>query len=171
MDTRLSQEETRRIRQHEELKTRVEAKVDSRIEAEAQQGLAAEHEKLDAVAGSLRRKLIDEVGESERELRRLRRAARLSQLVNYVFGLVYALLALRFLLALMAARERAPFVRFVRSLTEPLYLPFKGIVASPATDTGVVLALPLLIALGAYALLHLAVLGLLRLAAQRKTEI
>jgi len=81
------------------------------------------------------------------------------------------LLGLRFLLALLAARSGAGFVRFIVAVTNPFYAPFKGIVASPSTDSGHTLMLPLLIAIIVYILLHLAINGLLRMFAHRKTAV
>ena len=100
-----------------------------------------------------------------------RGVARLSQFIDYAFFLIYALLAVRFVLALIAARSNAGFVQAIVSITSPLYAPFKNIVASPQITDGHTLPVPLLIALGAYLLLHLAINRLLRLVAVRKTEI
>jgi uncharacterized protein YggT (Ycf19 family) len=77
----------------------------------------------------------------------------------------------RLLLALLAARSSAGFVQFVRAVTDPLYAPFRGIVASPTAEGGYTLALPIVIAIIVYALLHAGINGLLRLIAHRKTEI
>lgn len=171
MDTTLAQDEARRAAQHHALKSRLETRVDSQIAAQAQDGLQNEQQRIDAVAADLQRRLIDEVSDREREVIQLRAIARAGQVVDYVFWVLYALLGLRFTLALIGAREGAGFVRFVKGVTEPLFLPFKGIVASPALETGGTLALPLLLAIGIYALVHLAIKGLLRLWAQRRTEI
>ncbi|AXQ28649.1 hypothetical protein D0B54_08130 [Solimonas sp. K1W22B-7] len=171
MDTTLAQEEARRIAQHNALKNRLETRVDSQIAAQAQDTLANQQPRIDAVASDMQRKLIDEVSEREREVGQMRATARVGQVVDYVFWVTYSLLGLRFVLALMGAREGAGFVRFIKGITEPLYLPFKGIVGAPALETGGTLALPLLIAVGVYALVHLAIKGLLRLWAQRRTEI
>jgi len=84
---------------------------------------------------------------------------------------LYALLGLRFLLALLAARSSAGFVQFIVAITDPFYCPFRGIVASPTTDGGHTLMLPLVIAIIVYLLLHLAINGLLRIFAHRKTAV
>jgi len=78
---------------------------------------------------------------------------------------------MRFLLALMAARSSAGFVQFIVTITNPFYAPFRGIVASPSTDQGHTLLLPIVVAMIAYVILHLAINGLLRMFAHRKTEI
>lgn len=90
--------------------------------------------------------------------------ARITQAVDYLFYLLYGLLGIRFVLALLGASEQAGFVQFVNGLTNPFYAPFSNIVARPAVNGGM-LDFPLLIALLAYALLHLAIRGLLRLVA------
>jgi uncharacterized protein YggT (Ycf19 family) len=74
-------------------------------------------------------------------------------------------------MALFAARSSAGFVQFIRSVTDPFYAPFQGIVASPSTPEGFTLALPIVIALVVYMLLHMAINGLLRMFVHRKTEV
>ena len=123
------------------------------------------------VAGQFRAKAVDEVVESEHEVGRARGAARISQIVDYIFYVIYALLGMRFLLALLAARSGAGFVKFMVAITDPFYRPFRGIVASPSTDSGHTLMMPLVIAIIVYILLHLAINGLLRMFAHRKTAV
>jgi uncharacterized protein YggT (Ycf19 family) len=124
-----------------------------------------------AINGEFRSKAVDEVVETEREVERGRTAARVSQVIDYLFFLLYGLLGLRFLLALLAARSSAGFVRFIVTVTDPFYRPFRGIVASPSTDGGHTLVVPLIIAIVVYILLHLAINGVLRIVAHRKTAI
>ncbi|HVQ38482.1 MAG TPA: YggT family protein, partial [Pyrinomonadaceae bacterium] len=92
-------------------------------------------------------------------------------IVDYIFYLIYALLAMRFLLALLAARSTAGFVQFIVTVTNPFYAPFKGIVSSPRSGDGHTLLMPIVVAIIAYVLLHLAINGLLRILAHRKTQI
>ena len=101
---------------------------------------------------------------------RSRSAARLSQYIDYAFYLVYALLAMRLVLALIAARPTSGFVQFINGVTYPLYVPFRGIVPSPTAE-GFTLALPVAIAILVYMLLHAGINGVLRLTAHRKTTI
>jgi hypothetical protein len=56
-------------------------------------------------------------------------------------------------------------------VTNPFYEPFRNIVASPRTGDGHTLMLPLVIAIIVYVLLHLAINGVLRIIAHRKTAI
>ena len=170
-DNKLAADEARREVQHEAVKAEVEGDVNAEIAARAERTTPAEAKKMEQVAGEFRGKALDEVVETEREVERARGMARVSQVVDYIFYLIYALLALRLLLALMAARSSAGFVQFIRTVTDPLYAPFRGIVASPSVEGGYTLALPIVIAIIVYALLHAGINGLLRLFAHRKTEI
>lgn len=171
MDDKLAAEEARRAVQHESVKAQVEGEVQSEIADHAQAPAAGESQRIQQVAGEFRSKAVNEVIDTEREVERGRGAARVSQIVDYIFYLIYALLAMRFLLALLAARSTAGFVQFIVTVTNPFYAPFKGIVSSPRTDDGHTLLMPIIVAIIAYVLLHLAINGLLRILAHRKTQI
>src|SRR5882724_1608793 len=171
MDDKLATDEARRSVQHEAVKSQVEGEVQAEIADQAQAPVAAESEKIHQVAGQFRAKAVDEVMHTEREVERGRGAARISQVIDYIFYLLYALLGMRFLLALLAARSTAGFVQFIVTVTNPFYAPFKGIVASPSTNEGHTLLLPIAVAIIAYVILHLAINGLLRIVAHRKTQI
>ena len=172
MDDKLAAEEARRAAQHESVKSQVEGEVNAEIsDRAAAKATRDEAQRIDTVAGDFRSRAVDEVIDTEREVQRSRGLARVSQVVDYIFYVIYALLAMRFLLALLAARSSAGFVRFIVTVSNPFYEPFRGIVTSPATDAGHTLLLPVVIALVAYLILHLLINGLLRLLAHRKTEI
>lgn len=170
-DNKLAADEARRSVQHESVKSQVEGEVNAEIADRASQGPApTEARKIDEIAGEFRSKAVNEVVDTEREVERSRGLARVSQIVDYLFFVLYALLGLRFLLALLAARSTAGFVQFIVKVTNPFYEPFRGIVASP-TQEGHTLLLPIVIAIIVYVLLHLAINGLLRMFAHRKTHI
>ncbi|MGH9819279.1 MAG: YggT family protein [Pyrinomonadaceae bacterium] len=168
-DDKLLRDEAQRGANYEAIKTNVKSGVAGEIAAEADSGEQAE--RVEQTARDLRQTAVDEVVQTHREVVRGRGAARVSQVVDYMFFLVYGLLFIRLLLALFAARDSAGFTQFVRSVTDPLYAPFKGIVPSLSTPEGFTLALPIVIAIAAYALLHLAINGFLRMLAHRKVEI
>lgn len=170
-DNKLAADESRREVQHESLKAQVESDVNSEIAARADRTTPTEARQMEAVAGEFRGKALNEVVETEREVERSRSLARVSQVVDYIFYVIYALLAVRLLLALLAARRGAGFTQFIFGVTDPLYAPFRGIVASPTAEGGYTLALPIVIAIIVYALVHAGINGLLRLIARRKTEI
>jgi hypothetical protein len=170
-DDKLAMEEARRAEQHGAVKSQVEGEVQAEIADRAAQAPPAEGQKIDQVAGEFRAKAVNEVVQTEREVGRARGVARISQVIDYIFFVLYALLGLRFLLALLAARSGAGFVQFIVTVTNPFYEPFRGIVASPRTDGGHTLMLPLVIAIVVYILLHLGINGLLRMFAHRKTAV
>jgi hypothetical protein len=171
-DDKLAIEEARRAAQHESVKSQVDGEVQAEIgERAATKSAPHESQQIDQVAGEFRSKAVNEVVDTEREVGRSRSLARVSQVVDYIFWVIYALLGMRFLLALMAARSGAGFVKFIVAVSNPFYLPFQGIVASPRTDGGHTLLLPIVVAIIAYALLHLGINGLLRMFAHRKTAI
>jgi uncharacterized membrane protein len=171
MDDKLAADEARRSVQHESVKAQVEGEVQAEIADQAQAPVAGESQRIQQVAGEFRSRAVNEVVDTEREVERGRGAARISQVVDYIFYVTYVLLGMRFLLALLAARSTAGFVQFIVTVTNPFYAPFKGIVASPRTDQGHTLLLPIVVAIIAYLLLHLAINGLLRMMAHRKTQI
>ena len=171
MDDKLAVDEARRSVQHESVKAQVEGEVQAEIADHASQPAPGEPQKIQHVANEFRAKAVDEVIDTEREVERGRGLARVSQIVDYIFFVIYALLGMRFLLALMAARSTAGFVQFIVTVTNPFYAPFRGIVASPRTGEGHTLLLPIVIAIIAYVILHLAINGLLRMLAHRKTQI
>ncbi|MES2305666.1 MAG: hypothetical protein V4558_09165 [Gemmatimonadota bacterium] len=103
---------------------------------------------------------------------RSRPAARGYQFIDYIFWLIYTLLLIRLLLVFMDARTWVGFVRFINTVTDPFYAPFKGIVASPTVEgTTSVVAVPILIAIVAYALLHLAIHKFLVMLAYRRVGV
>ena len=170
-DDKLAAEEARRAGQHGAVRSHIAREVGAEIAAEASIPTATEARKEERVATDLRRKALDEVVITERAVEHARGAARVSQFVDYVFYVLYALLAVRIGLALMAGNPEAGFYRFIRAVTAPFYAPFRGIVESPTDPSGHTLLLPLVVAIVAYALLHLAINGILRMVARRKTEI
>jgi uncharacterized membrane protein len=170
-DDTVATDEARRLAQHEAMKAHVEHNVNADIEERMEHSRAGENQKLESVAGALRGGAIDEVVEKDHEVSRARGLARGSQVIDYIFGLIYGLLAIRLVLAMMAARSTNGFVRLIQTITDPFYAMFRGIVPSPSVDGGFTLVLPIIIAMVVYALLHVAINAFLRMIAQRKTQI
>jgi len=102
---------------------------------------------------------------------RPRGLGRVLQFIDYLFWLLYSLLVIRLLLVFFHASTSAGFVQFIDRVTNPFYTPFRGIVASQEIEGGYTLAIPILVALAVYALLHLAINKLVRLVAFRRTEV
>jgi uncharacterized protein YggT (Ycf19 family) len=168
----LAADEARRMLRHDAVKANVEDNVNAEMAAQASRPHpSSAARKIEQAAGTFREHAVDEVIDSEHAVRRSRGVARVSQFIDYAFFLIYALLAIRFVLAFIAARSSSGFVQFIVSLTNPFYAPFKSIVASPKIGDGHTLPLPLVIAIGAYLVLHIAINRLLRVIAVRKTEL
>jgi uncharacterized protein YggT (Ycf19 family) len=91
-------------------------------------------------------------------------AVRVVRVVDYLFGILYALLAIRLVLDLVRARPGAGFVQFIDRLTAPFYAPFQGIVATSTLDGTHPIVWPLVIAIVAYMVLQGIIHGLFRLA-------
>jgi uncharacterized protein YggT (Ycf19 family) len=105
------------------------------------------------------------------DVQRRHGVARLSQFIDYAFWLIYLLLIMRFVLSLIGARSSAGFVKLIVRVTSPLFTPFQNIVESPKLEGGQTVLLPVVVALVAYIVLHIAINRLLRLIVVRKTEI
>lgn len=99
--------------------------------------------------------VVDEVAEQRATL------ARLNQLVWLLAGLLEALLALRFLLRLIAANATAAFAQWVYTLSDLFLFPFSGLIANPNVG-GATFEITTLIAMLVYALLAWAVTAFLR---------
>ena len=165
----LRKEEDRRTDQHETVKGQLRNQVNDEIKRQSD---IDEREKaeIESVAHEMKHKAIREVSATEYEIARARQFARVSQVVNYVFGLIYGLLGLLIALELIGARQSSGFKRFIDTMTMPLVAPFKGLMPDPSIGN-FQLMLSYIIGLIVYGLLHLAVRGLLRLVAERQTAV
>lgn len=171
VDDKLAIDEAERASNYEAVKSSVRSDVDARIAAKARAVDSEHSRRIEAISDDMRRTAVDDVAETQREVERGRAAARVSQVVDYIFFLIYGLLAMRMLLELFAARESAGFYKFIKNLTDPFYYPFKGLLPSISSSEGFTLVLSLVFAIVAYMLLHLAINGLLRLIGHRKVAI
>ena len=170
-DEKIAVDEARRLHQHGVVTGELENSVHADIRASARSVCEADAAKIDALANRLRGKAIDNVAETDSEIERQRRYARIRQFVDYLFYLIYGLLALRFLLALVGARQGAGLVRLVDGITAPIFAPFKGILPTPATDQGFAFSSSALLAILVYVLIHASIKGLLRIIGRRSTEL
>lgn len=164
-------DEARRNAQHEAIKSHVQRDVNADIQQRSEQATPAEAAQAEHVASDLRGKAIAEVAGKDREVSRSRGLARGAQITNYIFSLIYGLLAIRLALSLIAARSSNGFVRAIDAVTNPFFALFRDIVPSPSVDGGYTLVLPIVIAIIFYALLHAAIRAGLRVMANRETTI
>ncbi len=170
-DEKLLQDELQRAKNYEAIKSTVKSEVGGEIVAQTERTTNVEANRIENVAANMREKAVNEIVQTENEVMRGLFLARISQIVDYAFLLIYGLLIIRLCLTLLAARQSNGFVQFIYSVTDVIYAPFKGIVPSLSVEGGFTLALPIVIALIVYALLHLAINGLLRIFVHRKTEV
>src|SRR5206468_13058490 len=112
-DDKLAIDEARRAGQHGAVKSQVEGEVQAEIADRAAQAQPAEGQKIEQVAGEFRAKGVKEVVQTEREVGRAGGVARISQVVDYIFFVLYAFLGMRFLLALLVAMCGAEIVQFI----------------------------------------------------------
>ena len=169
-DPTLADEEARKAAQRDAVKSNVQSHVNHEITHQAAGTAAGDKAKVDAVAAQFRDQALDETVRTDRAVGHARTAARSSQFIDYGFYVLYSLLAIRLVLALIAARSSNGFVQFIGAITGPFYAPFRGIVGSPSAG-GSTLVVPIVIALVVYVLLHAGINGALRMVAHRKTEI
>lgn len=153
------------------MKDQVGREVRSEIGGQASASSATDHTRVSEVAADMRRSAIDETVHTDRKIEHARTAARGSQFLDYAFYVLYTLLGVRLVLALIAANSSNGFVQLISTITNPFYAPFRGIVDSPSTEGGNTLVFPIIIAMVVYAIVHVAINGLLRMVGSRKTAI
>jgi uncharacterized protein YggT (Ycf19 family) len=169
-DEKLAIDESRKIAQHEAVKGAVREEVHSEIARKADRLDPAERAQTDVVAERFKEKAVREVVETEADIDRARGAARVSQVIDYIFYFIYGLIGLMIILDLIGARRANAFYSFISTITGPLLAPFRGLVDDPANEN-MRFRLSYIVALIVYLLVHLAVNGLLRLIAHRKTAV
>ena len=169
-DERLAADEARRIAQHESVKGEVREKVHAEIARKTDERSPADQANTEALADSLKRKAVQEVSASEAELDRGQAAARASQIVDYLFYIVYGIIGLEIVLNAIGARQSAGFKQFIDTIATPLLAPFRGLMPTPGVGS-FRLTLSYIVALAVYVLLHMAVNGLFRLIVHRKTVV
>jgi uncharacterized protein YggT (Ycf19 family) len=163
-------DEERRLASHQDVKASVDNDVKARIKQESARVEPEESSDVAQVAHELKHKSVHEAVATERELERSKTAARISQIVDYVFYLIYGLISLEVLLGLMGARSGNGFVQFIDAVTRPFLAPFDRIVGTPAAN-GHQFRISYIFALLVYVLLHLAINGVFRLVAHRKVTV
>jgi uncharacterized protein YggT (Ycf19 family) len=168
-DEKLAIDESERAARHQAIKGDVRREMQGEIAREAKRD-NHQRDEAAAVGDRFREKAIGEIVDTESEIERGRAAARVSQVVDYIFYLIYSLIALELLLELLGARETNSFKRFIDALTAPLLMPFNTLMPDLAQGR-FQLKVSYLVALLVYVLLHFAINGLLRLLAHRKTAV
>ncbi|HWQ36709.1 MAG TPA: YggT family protein [Blastocatellia bacterium] len=170
MDEKLALDEARRRAQHDAVRNTVRNEVQSEVATHANRFDEGDEARLAALGNRMRDKTINEVSETDAEIERARGVARVSQVIDYIFYLIYGIISLEIVLELLGARQSNGFRNLIDALATPLLAPFRNLVPDPAAGR-FHFRFSYLIALVVYILLHLAINGLLRLMAHRKTEV
>jgi uncharacterized protein YggT (Ycf19 family) len=169
-DANLATDEARRIAQHESVKGRVRETVHDEIAQEADRASAVERASAGRLADSLKQRAVHEVESTEWELERSKAVARASQVVDYLFYLLYGVIGLEIVLDALGARQSAGFKQFIDALAAPFLAPFRGLMLEPGIGRFRFMT-SYVVALAVYLLLHIAINGLLRLFVHRKTAV
>ena len=169
-DDKLAIDEEQRIAQHEAVKGEVREKVHAEISRKADEVTPQERATEDALASSLKQKAVREVASTEAELDRDKAIARGSQVLDYVFYVIYGIIALEVFLEAIGASQGAGFKQFIDALSAPLLAPFRTLLPNPAIGR-FEFRIAYIVALVVYMLLHMAMNGLLRLFVHHKTEV
>jgi len=169
-DRSLAVDEYNRAAQYENVKGKVQQEVNAEIASHADQLNENEREQAAEVGGRLKHKALNEVIDTETELERSRGIARFSQFVDYLFYLIYGMISLQITLDLLGARRGNSFRNFVDTICAPLLAPFNSLMPSVGSGS-FQLRLSYVFALIVYLLLHMAIIGFLRLLGSRRTMI
>lgn len=169
-DNLLAADEQRRISQFENIRSTARDEIQSRAEEQAADLSSTQEHQVASLGEEFKEKSISEIRETESEVTRTRGLARISQIIDYVFYLIYGLITLQIFFDLLGANRTNGFRSFIDLLTTPLLAPFNNLFPDIAAGR-FHLRLSYITALVLYLFFHLALTGILRLLGQRKTEI
>lgn len=169
-DNILANDEAKRISQHAEVKSVVRNEVNAQIENKVNQPSPTARAEVTVVADQIKQKTIAEIGSTESELGRAKVAARISQVIDYLFYLVYGVISLQIVFSLLGASNTNGFKIFLNTITSPLLAPFNKIMPNPSVGNSTFM-LSFIVALVVYILIHLAINGMLRLVVDKKTTV
>jgi uncharacterized protein YggT (Ycf19 family) len=163
-------DDERRVEQYETVKDAARTEIQAEVRHQADQLNPGEQSEIKALGNELKQGAISEVRDTDTEVRRGRGAARVSQAIDYLFYLIYGIISLQIVFDLFGASRSNGIRNFVDALSWPLLAPFKNLFPDPAAGR-FQFRFSYLAALVVYVLLHLAVNGLLRMIAHRKTVV
>ncbi|MCI0336746.1 MAG: YggT family protein [Acidobacteria bacterium] len=169
-DKNLFVEEERRLEKYEDVKDAARNEIQEQVKRRADHLTPSERADVEALGNELKGGAISEVRSTDLEVRRARRMARLSQVIDYVFYLIYGLISLQIIFDLFGAHRSNGIRNFIDALSWPFLSPFKNLFPDPSSGRFQI-RFSYVAALVIYLLLHLAVTGLLRMVAHRKAEI
>ena len=166
----LEVEEGRRIEQYDAMKNAARTEIQQKTQEQAEELTPNEQGRVERLGNRFKNEAITEVQETEKEVKRARGTARTSQVIDYIFYLIYVVIGLRIIFDLFGARESNAFDNFVDAVSSPFLAPFHNLFPDPVSGR-FQLRFSYLAALGIYVVLHLTINGFLRMLAHRKTEV
>ncbi len=169
-DQKILVDDAQRLARHEAVKAAAAQEVQAEITSSAQRLSEPEAAQAASIGRQMRQQAVGEVAQTGAEIERAKFVARISQIVDFVFWLIYGLISLEILLDLIGARRTNTFRHLVNTLTDPLLIPFQSLVPDP-TAGRFQFRVSYVIALVVYILLHLMITGLLRLFVNRKSTV
>lgn len=169
-DKTLIVDEERRFEQYESTKDAARSEVRDQVKWQADQLNTEERAQAADIGKDFKREAFSEVRNTDEEIKRARTTARISQVIDYMFYVVYGLISLQIIFDLFGARRNNGFRNLIDALSSPFLAPFRNLFPDPATGQ-FQFRFSYVAALLIYILLHLAVNGLLRMVAHRKTAI
>ncbi len=169
-DNTLRIEDEQRLQQYEAVKGTARDEIRAQVRQQADQLNTAERSEVAALGNEFKREAIAEVRDTEVEVRRASTAARFSQIIDYLFYVIYGLISLEIIFDLLGARRTNGFRNLIDALSSPFLAPFKNLFPDPVSGRFQI-RFSYIAALMIYLLLHLAINGLLRMVAHRKTDI
>lgn len=120
-----------------------------------------------SAGGFIRDNAVAEFIRKNHENRRLRNHARLGRAVDGFFYGLYGLLGIRLILAVVASGLDTPPAQAIDGLSAPFLALFRGLEPTPVPGQGFTLALPIVVALASYAIVHGGIKHLLQILERR----
>lgn len=169
-DKTLMMDDERRLKRYDDFKNAAQEEIDDHVRQQADHLNRTEQSEVASLGQEFKQEAISEVRTTDAEVKRGRTVARVSQIIDYVFYLIYGLISLQVIFDLFGARRSNGFRNLIDALSAPFLAPFRSLFPDPAAGR-FQFRFSYIAALLIYILLHLAVNGLLRMIAHRKTAI
>src|SRR5689334_8791498 len=132
-DKNLIVEDERRLEQYEAVKDAARDKIQRQVRQQVDRPNPEEQTQVATLGDDYKRKAISEVRDTEAEVQRASTVARVSQIIDYLFYLVYGLISLRIILDLFGARRSNGFRNFIDAISSIWLAPFKNLFPDPAS--------------------------------------
>jgi uncharacterized protein YggT (Ycf19 family) len=169
-DRTLEREEQRRMDQYDAVQNAARDEIEQRAREQARHMDREERAEVVNLSERAKGDAISEIEQKKGEVHRARGTARVSQVIDYIFYLIYVIIGVRIVFDLFGAREGSGFTKFIEAVSMPFLAPFQNLFPDPARGQ-FQLRFSFLAALGIYIILHVTINGFLRMLAHRKTAV